>query len=57
MEKRTVSDYVLELSKTFNNNIIEYDDYIKIKHIVDEKIIFFLNDNDDNCNENLENKK
>ena len=57
MVKRTVSDYMLELSKTFKNNFIEYDEYIKIKHLVDEKMIFSLNDNDDNDNENLEDKK
>ena len=39
---------MIELNKTFKNNFIEYDEYIKIKHLIDEKLILSLKDNDEN---------
>ena len=46
--KRSVSDQMLELSNDYGSNFIEYETFIKIKHMINENIIYNLPDDGEN---------
>ena len=42
--KRTVSDQMIEICNFYDDKFVEYEDFISIKHLIDEKDIYNLSD-------------